>query len=101
MRTNGLTKFKIMKKLVIILLVVVFISTTAFVLIQQNVKTEASNHPKIENAIKELQSAVDYMEKAPHDFGGYKAQAIADSKKAIESLKLALKYRAKVDNAKK
>jgi hypothetical protein len=90
-----------MKKLVIILLAVVFLSTTAFVLVQQNVKTEASKHPKIESAIKELQGAIDYMEKAPHDFGGYKAQAIADSKKAIVSLKLALQYRAKEDNAKK
>jgi hypothetical protein len=90
-----------MKKLVIILLAVVFISTTAFLLIKQNVKTEAANHPKIESAIKELQSAVDYMEKAPHDFGGYKAQAITDSRKAIASLKLALQYRAKVENAKK
>jgi cell division protein FtsL len=90
-----------MKKLVIILLAVVFLSATAFVYVQQNVRTEAANHPKIESAIKELESAVNYMEKAPHDFGGYKAQAIADSKKAIVSLKLALQYRAKVDNKKK
>ena len=41
------------------------------------------------------------MEKAPDDFGGYKAQAITDSKKAVASLKQALNFRAKVDNAKK
>ena len=41
------------------------------------------------------------MEKAPDDFGGLKAQAITDSKKAIVSLKMALQYRAKVDNSKK
>jgi hypothetical protein len=40
------------------------------------------------------------MEKAPDDFGGYKAQAIADSRKAVASLKHALNYRAKVDNTK-
>ena len=90
-----------MKRNVIILLVVVFLSATAFVAVQQNMKTEASNHPRIEKAIKELQGAIEYMEKAPHDFGGYKADAIADSKKAIQSLKLALKYRAKEDNSKK
>jgi hypothetical protein len=90
-----------MKKLVIISLVVVFLSTTAFVLFQQDKKTEAAKHPKIENAIKELESAIDYMEKAPDDFGGYKAQAIADSKKAVKSLKHALNYRAKEDNMKK
>lgn len=89
-----------MKKLVLLLLVVVFIGATAFVYVQQNVKSEASMHPKIEKAIKELESAVDYMEKAPDDFGGHKAQAIADSKKAIQSLKAALHYRAKADNKK-
>jgi ABC-type microcin C transport system duplicated ATPase subunit YejF len=87
-----------MKKLVIILLAVVFLSTTAFVYVQQNKHTEAAKHPRIENAIKELESAIDYLEKAPDDFGGYKAQAIADSKRAVLSLKQALNYRAKVDN---
>jgi ABC-type microcin C transport system duplicated ATPase subunit YejF len=90
-----------MKKLVIILSAVVFLSTTAFVFVQQNRHTEAAKHPRIENAIKELESAIDYLEKAPDDFGGYKTQAIADSKKAVLSLKLALNYRAKVDNNKK
>jgi hypothetical protein len=90
-----------MKKLVFILLAVVFLSTTAFVFVQQNRKTEAVKHPRIENAIKELESAIDYLEKTPNDFGGYKAQAIADSKKAVLSLKLALNYRAKADNAKR
>jgi hypothetical protein len=90
-----------MKKLVIILLAVVFVITTAFVFVQQNRKTEAVKHPKVENAIRELESAIDYLEKAPDDFGGYKAQAIADSKKAVLSLKQALNYRAKVDNTKR
>jgi cell division protein FtsL len=90
-----------MKKLVIILLAVVFLSTTAFVVVQQNKRTEAANHPRIESAIKELESAIDYMEKAPHDFGGHRVQAIADSKRAVASLKLALQYRAKEDNMKR
>jgi hypothetical protein len=90
-----------MKKILILLLVVVFIGTTAFVAVQHNLATEEANHPKIEKAIKELENAVEYMEKAPHDFGGHKAEAIADSKKAIQSLKQALQYRAKVDNGKK
>lgn len=90
-----------MKKLVIILLAVVFLSTTAFVYVQQNRKSEAAMHPKIESAIRQLESAIDYMEKAPHDFGGYKVQAIADSKRAVASLKLAMQYRAKEDNKKR
>jgi hypothetical protein len=88
-----------MKKYAFIL-AVVFLSTTAFVNFQQNPKTEASEHPRIEKAIRELEDAVAYMEKAPHDFGGHKADAIADSKKAIKSLKEALAYRAHQDNKK-
>ncbi len=80
---------------------VVFIGVTAFVGYTKNVQTEASQHPRIATAIKELENAIDYMEKAPHDFGGYKAQAIADSKKAVVSLKHALMYRAQADIKKK
>jgi hypothetical protein len=90
-----------MKKRVIVLLTVVFLLATSFVYVQQNKRTEAINHPRIERAIKELESAVDYMEKAPYDFGGHKEAAIADSKRAIVSLKLALQYRAKEDNMKR
>ena len=89
-----------MKKLVIILLSAMLLSVIACS-VQQDRKTEVSNHPRIENAIIELQNAIDLMEKAPNDFGGYKAQAIADSKKAIESLKLALQYRNNADSMKK
>jgi hypothetical protein len=53
-----------------------------FVVARQNAKSEATNHPRIEKAIRDPGSAINYMEKAPHDFGGYKAQAIQDSKKA-------------------
>ena len=90
------------KRLLVIALAVVFFSATAFVCYeQQNVKKEALEHPRIVSAIKELESAIDYMEKAPHDFGGHKAQAIADSKKAVVSLRKALEYRAKVNKKKK
>lgn len=58
---------------------------------------EAKQHPRIAKAIHALQDAVDYMQKAPHDFGGHKAEAIAASEKAIEQLKLALAYRAGAD----
>ena len=89
------------KKASIIAIALVFFLTTAFVIVQQNQMTEAARHPRIENAIRELESAVEYMEKAPDNFGGYKAQAIADSKQAIRSLKKALEYRSKVDNGRK
>jgi len=37
--------------------------------------------------LKSLKVLFDYLEKAPDDFGGFKAQAIADTKKAVVSLK--------------
>jgi hypothetical protein len=89
-----------MKKLVLIIATAVFITTTAFVAVQQNQKSEASEHPRIEKAIHELEGAIEYMEKAPHDFGGHKAEALEDSRKAVKSLKLTLAYRAHQDNKK-
>ena len=89
------------KRLLIISAVVVFVAATAFVSYQQGVRNEAQQHPRIANAIKELEGAIDYMEKAPDNFGGFKAAAIADSKKAVVSLKHALEYRAVVDKVKK
>lgn len=68
---------------------------------QQTVRTEAAEHPRIAAAIRELEEAILYMEKAPHNFGGHKAKAIADSKAAVAQLKLALAYRAAQDNKKK
>jgi hypothetical protein len=44
--------------------------------------------------VRALEGAIEYMEHAPRDFGGHKAQAIADSRKAIEQLRKAMKYRA-------
>ena len=65
---------------------------------QQNMRTEASEHPRIEKAIHQMEDAIDYMQSAPHDFGGHKEQAIADTRAAIRSLKMALAYRAHRDN---
>lgn len=62
------------------------------------VQAEKVEHPRIAKAIKDLEEAIAYMEKAPHDFGGHKASAIAASKEAIAQLKLALAYRAAKDN---
>jgi len=61
------------------------------------VREEARLHPRIRRAIHELEDAIKYMEEAPHDFGGNKAQAIADSKAAVISLRKALAYRGEKD----
>lgn len=63
-------------------------------------RREAKDHPRIATAIRELEEAVKYMEAAPHDFGGHKAEAIRASKEAVTQLKLALEYRAEVDTKK-
>jgi hypothetical protein len=53
----------------------------------QTVRTEAANHPRIAAAIRELEGAITYMERAPHDFGGHKAAAIRDSRAALAELR--------------
>lgn len=59
---------------------------------------ERANHPRIARAIHQLEDAIAYMEHAPHDFGGHKAEAISASRAAIVQLKLALAYRAVKDS---
>ena len=61
------------------------------------IRKEAGEHPRIARAIHSLEDAIAYMEAAPHDFGGHKAEAIAASRNAITQLKLALAYRAVKD----
>jgi hypothetical protein len=63
----------------------------------QTVRSEATNHPRIAAAIRELEGAIAYMERAPHDFGGHKAAAIRDSQAALVELRAALAYRAQKD----
>ncbi len=55
---------------------------------------ERAAHPRIAQAIDDLEAAISYMQNAPHDFGGHKAAAINASKQAVQQLREALKYRA-------
>jgi len=71
-------------------------ATTAFASIEK--QNEAKKHPRIEKAIDQMQDAIEYMNKAPDDFGGHKAVAIADTRAAIKSLKEALGYRYERDH---
>jgi len=63
----------------------------------EGIREEAHEHPRIARAIRELEDAIHYLEAAPHDVGGLKAQAIADSRAAVISLRRALAYRAAKD----
>lgn len=58
---------------------------------------ERAMHPRIARAINALRDARDYMEHAPHDFGGHKADAIRATDEAIKQLNFALAYRARED----
>jgi len=68
-------------------------ATLARTSVAQTMGDEMRDHPRIVRAIHEMEDAVRYMEEAPHDFGGFKARAIEDTRRAIESLRMALRYR--------
>jgi hypothetical protein len=49
-------------------------------------------HPRIRAAIRELREAKKELEKADHDFGGHRVEAIKAVDVAIEQLEKALKF---------
>lgn len=63
-------------------------------LVAQN---ERAMHPRIARAIEALRDAREYMEHAPHDFGGHKADAIRATDEAMRQLRFALEYRGRED----
>jgi len=62
-------------------------------------RSEEAAHPRLVKAIHEMREALKELKEAPDDFGGNKGAAIADTEKAIHSLKRALYYRLKMDDA--
>lgn len=63
----------------------------------QNIRTEAGAHPRIAQAIHDLEDAIVYMEQAPDNFGGHKAAAISASRAAVGELRASLAFRANQD----
>jgi hypothetical protein len=63
----------------------------------QGIGMEAAEHPRIATAIRQMEDAIAYMQAAPNDFGGHKAAAIRATQAAIEELRAALAFRARVD----
>ena len=55
-------------------------------------KGEPEKHPRLQRAIEELRDVKKHLEKAPHDFGGHKADAIKSVTEAIKQLELAVKF---------
>jgi hypothetical protein len=63
----------------------------------QTVRSELREHPRILQAIREIEDAIAYMEAAPNNFGGHKAAAIAASREAVRQLREAAEFRAVQD----
>lgn len=80
------------------LLVLLLLPVSSTLAARGPIAKEKAEHPRIARAIHSLEDAIAYMEHAPHDFGGHKAEAIAASRAAIVQLKLALAYRAVKDS---
>jgi hypothetical protein len=58
----------------------------------QEKKEKKERHPRIRAAIHELREAKRELEKADHDFGGHRKEAIEAVDVAIKQLELALKF---------
>jgi hypothetical protein len=66
---------------------------------QETIQSERAAHPEIVQALQQMQGALRAMQSAPNDFGGNKRVAIDDTVRAIHSLKKALYFRLKMDDA--
>jgi hypothetical protein len=49
-------------------------------------------HPRLTHAVEALKDARAYLQEAPHDFGGHKADAIRATDNAIRQIELARAY---------
>ena len=75
------------------------LATPAFAQPRLTPRQEFAAHPNLTKAIHEMEHAIGALEKAPDDFGGNKARAIADLRTGVHSLKKAILYRLKMDDA--
>jgi hypothetical protein len=53
----------------------------------------AGQFPRLQAAIAAIEDAVDFLQKAPDDFGGHKAAAIQACNVAVRQLRAAMAYR--------
>ncbi|MGE5688336.1 MAG: hypothetical protein ACM34D_12685, partial [Gemmatimonadota bacterium] len=49
-------------------------------------------HPELRAALRALERARAHLQRAAHDFGGHRVEAIAAIDRAMEQLNLAIKY---------
>jgi hypothetical protein len=55
------------------------------------------DHPRLARSLINLHETKDYLQKAPHDFGGHKVAAIKEIDAAILELEAAMKAEPKVE----
>jgi len=63
--------------------------------LQRKYKTELREHPRMARALVDLALVKEHLEKAAHDFGGHRVEAIKSIDEAIKQIELAMKYDAK------
>ena len=54
--------------------------------------TPAEPHPQIREALGALRRAKEHMERAAHDFGGHRVEALRATEEAIRQLEICLKF---------
>lgn len=54
---------------------------------------QGAQFPRLQAAITSLEDAIAFLDKAPNDFGGHKAEAIVACRAAIRQLRVAMAYR--------
>ena len=59
----------------------------------QAMKAEEAKHPNLARAMYNIQTSLQALHNAPEDFGGHKAQAEADLRQSLMSLRKALYFR--------
>jgi hypothetical protein len=74
-----------------------FASVGATIANAQTVRSELRDHPRILQAIRDIEDAIAYMEAAPNNFGGHKGAAITASREAVRQLREAAEFRAEQD----
>jgi len=63
----------------------------------QTFESERAAHPRLAAAIDHMKVALAELEAAPDDFGGRKARAVEDTRRALHSMRAALYWRVRAD----
>jgi hypothetical protein len=88
---------KYASKIALVLMLVLLASSLGSPVASAKLPPGSHEHPRLVRAIKAIEGAIDYLQKAPHDFGGHRAEAVEACQNAIKQLKVAIQYDEKHD----